>query len=187
MIRLQRSFYLEDARLVARRLLGQRLVTEIGGIRTSGLITETEAYLGGDDPASHAYRGPTGRNASMFLEGGHAYVYFIYGMYYCFNVVTGGQGSGEAVLVRGAMPAEGIDTMKRRRNRAVRRDRELADGPGKLAIAFGIGPELNGADLIADPRVWIEQEAAVPEEEILTTPRIGITKGVEHPWRWTVK
>lgn len=184
MSRLPHSFYTRDARLVGRDLLGQVLVTVAGGVRTSGIITETEAYLGQDDLASHSYRGPTDRNRSMFLPGGHAYVYFIYGMYYCFNVVTGLEGIGEAVLVRGVEPLEGIETMRKRRKRQLRRPADLADGPGKLAIALGIGPELNGADLATDPRVWIERGEDIPERMVLATPRIGITKSVEHPWRW---
>src|SRR5207244_7112797 len=104
MARLSGIYYQRDARQVARDLLGRILCTEIGGVRTAGRISETEAYLGTDDPASHSHRGPTGRNQAMFMEGGHAYVYFIYGMYYCFNVVTGPAGVGEAVLIRGLEP-----------------------------------------------------------------------------------
>lgn len=184
MPRLERSFYLRDARTVARELLGQVLVTELDGGRASGIIIETEAYLGGEDPASHAHRGPTGRNRAMFLQGGHAYVYFIYGMYYCFNVVTGLEGSGEAVLIRGVEPLEGIGMMQQRRKRPLRRTSDIANGPGKLAIALGIGPELNGADLTVHPGIWIEGGAPLPDADVISTPRIGITKGVEHPWRW---
>lgn len=184
MPRLPHSFYTRDARLVGRDLLGQVLVTMIDGVRTSGVIIETEAYLGQDDLASHSYRGPTGRNRSMFLPGGHAYIYFIYGMYYCFNVVTGLEGIGEAVLVRGVEPLEGIETMRERRSRQVRHAADLSNGPGKLAIALGIDPRLNGADLATDQRVWIERGNDIPEHMVLATPRIGITKSVEHPWRW---
>jgi DNA-3-methyladenine glycosylase len=184
MIRLQRPFYRRDARELARDLLGRILVTKIGGERTAGRIIETEAYLGSDDRASHSHRGPTKRNEAMFLEGGHAYVYFIYGMYYCFNVVTGREGAGEAVLIRALEPTEGIETMRRRRGRSPRRDIELTDGPGKLAIALGIGPELNGVDLAADRRIWIEEGEPLAEEEVIITPRIGITKSAELPWRW---
>jgi DNA-3-methyladenine glycosylase len=184
MARLLRSFYAHDARKVARELLGRILVTQIGGERTSGRIVETEAYLGSDDLASHAYRGPTQRNRAMFLGGGHAYVYFIYGMYYCFNVVTGEPGTGEAVLIRALEPLEGIETMRGRRGEKIRRDTDLASGPGKLTIALGIGPQLDGADLTNDARIWIEPGEALDDAEVMTTPRIGITKAVEHPWRW---
>lgn len=181
--RLQRSFYTRDARIVARELLGQVLVTVIDGQRASGIIIETEAYLGEEDMASHSHRGPTRRNRSMFLKGGHAYVYFIYGMYYCFNVVTGPDGTGEAVLIRGLEPLDGIELMRERR-RGARRDRDLTNGPGKLAIALGIGPELDGADLTSDQRIWIESGENFPESSVMTTSRIGISKSVEHPWRW---
>lgn len=184
MPRLTAPFYLRDAREVARDLLGHLLVTEIDGVRTSGIIIETEAYLGVDDEASHSHRGPTKRAAPMFLEGGHAYVYFIYGMYYCFNVVTGNEGDGEAVLIRGVEPVDGIEAMQRRRGRAPRKAIELANGPGKLAIALGIGPELNGANLVTSHQVWLERGTPIPESEVMTTARIGITKSAEHPWRW---
>jgi len=184
MNRLHHHFYRRDARTVARELLGQVLVTIVGGSRTSGIIVETEAYLGEGDQASHSRNGPTDRNRAMFMAGGHVYVYFIYGMYYCFNVVTGPEGSGEAVLVRGIEPLEGIEVMRQRRERPGNSTAGLADGPGKLAIALGIGPELNGADLATDHRISIEGGTAVPDERLLVTPRIGITKSVEHHWRW---
>ena len=186
MARLQHDFFTRDARQVARDLLGHLLVTQIGGVRTSGTIVETEAYLGAEDMASHAHRGPTGRNGAMFLGGGHVYVYFIYGMYHCFNVVTGSEGSGEAVLVRAVVPIDGIATMRERRGRAPKRDAELSNGPGKLAIALAIGPELNGVELTTDERIWIERGSPVPDAHVLATPRIGISKGMEHEWRWVV-
>lgn len=190
------DFYERDARTVARDLLGRTLVTVIDGVRTAGTIIETEAYLGTDDAASHSHRGPTPRNGPMFLEGGHAYVYFIYGMYHCFNVVTGRVGEGQAVLIRAIEPIEGIDQMRRRRTERAARgrsaagvaltipDRMLADGPGKLAIALGIGPELNGEDLRTGRLVWLEEGTPLSDAEVESTRRIGITKSVEHPWRW---
>ncbi|HVZ41672.1 MAG TPA: DNA-3-methyladenine glycosylase [Candidatus Kapabacteria bacterium] len=182
--RLPRTFYQRDAREVARDLLGRILVTSIGGERTSGIITEVEAYLGAHDAASHTYRGLTQRNRAMYLAGGHAYIYFIYGMYYCFNVVTGIEGDGEAVLVRGVEPLEGVEMMRERRGLRAMPAKELANGPGKLAIALGIGPELNGTDLLADPRIWIEPGERLSDANVVTTPRIGITKSTEHHWRW---
>lgn len=184
MARLPHDFYLRDAREVARDLLGRTLVTTIDGLRTSGQIIETEAYLGKEDMASHAFRGLTGRNSAMFLSGGHAYIYFIYGMYHCFNVVTGDEGTGEAVLIRGLRPIDGVETMRMRRGGTPRHDTALTDGPGKLTIALGIGPALNGTDLNDDPRIWIDEGSPLGADEILATPRIGITKSMEHPWRW---
>lgn len=184
-MRLPTPFYQRDARMVARELLGQVLVTVRDGVRTSGRIIETEAYLG-DDPASHSHRGPTARNAPMFLAGGHAYVYLIYGMYWCFNVVTGPEGHGEAVLIRAIEPLEGVEEMWRRRGDHVRRESELANGPGKLVIALGLGPEHNNADLEADRRVWIEAAETVPAPLVRATPRIGISKGLEHEWRYII-
>ena len=170
--------------MVARELLGCVLVTVRDGVRTSGRIVETEAYLGVGDPASHSHRGPSMRNAPMFLHGGHAYVYMIYGMYWCFNVVSGDEGEGEAVLIRAVEPLEGIEAMRARRGDRVRRDRDLANGPGKLVIALGIGPEHNNADLFSDPRVWLEAGETVPDALVRRTPRIGISRGVEHEWRY---
>ncbi len=184
---LPRSFYRRDARVVARALLGRTLVTRIDSLRTAGRIIETEAYLGADDLASHSRGGETLRNRAMFLDGGHAYVYFIYGMYYCFNVVTGIAGAGEAVLIRGVEPIEGIDVMEHRRGRSPRNPLELSNGPGKLTISFGIGPELNGVDLTADPRIEIEEGTPAADSDILATPRIGITRSTEHLWRWVLK
>ncbi len=183
--RLGVDFYCRDARQVARDLLGRILVTQIGSTRTSGVIVETEAYLGdGSDPASHAHRGPTQRNAVMFGASGQLYVYFIYGMYYCANVVTGKDGVGEAVLVRGIEPLEGIEVMRQRRGRSPARDADLSNGPGKLTIAMGIDPALNGADLVSGGEIWIEHGAPLDDGDVLITPRIGITKAAEHPWRW---
>ncbi len=188
--RLRRAFYRRDARLVARELLGSILVTTIDGTRTSGRIIETEAYLQSGDEASHAARGATRRNRSMFLDGGHAYVYLIYGMHYCFNVVCGVEGAGNAVLVRAVEPLDGLEPMRRRRSARSGRTPELRDlvnGPGKLAEAFAIGPTIDGADLIDDPRIWIEPGDAVAEHRIAATPRIGISRATDHLWRFVLR
>ena len=132
---------MRDTVVVARSLLGQRLVRVLNGQRLSGLICETEAYGGADDPASHAYR-RTPRSAIMFGPPGVAYVYFIYGMHHCLNAVTACDGHPGAVLIRGIFPAEGIETMRRQRPGAA--DQHLADGPGKLCQALGITLALNG-------------------------------------------
>ena len=192
MLKLPRAFFQRDARIVARELLGHRLVTVIDGVRTSGRIIETEAYVGQVDAASHCYRGKTPRNQAMFLDGGHAYVYFIYGVHHCFNVVTGEAEVGQGVLVRGVEPVEGIEVMRQRRNQragtsASVANANLANGPGKLTIALGIGPEHNGIDLLNNPHIWIERDRSLADHEVSATPRIGINKATELEWRWVRK
>lgn len=192
MLKLPRAFFQRDARVVARQLLGHRLVTVIDGVRTSGRIIETEAYVGQVDAASHCYRGKTPRNQAMFLDGGHAYVYFIYGVHHCFNVVTGEAEVGQGVLVRGVEPVEGIEVMRQRRNQragtsASVANANLANGPGKLTIALGIGPEHNGIDLLNNPHIWIERDRSLADHEVSATPRIGINKATELEWRWVRK
>lgn len=192
MLKLPRAFFQRDARVVARQLLGHRLVTVIDGVRTSGRIIETEAYVSQVDAASHCYRGKTPRNQAMFLDGGHAYVYFIYGVHHCFNVVTGEAEVGQGVLVRGVEPVEGIEVMRQRRNQragtsASVANANLANGPGKLTIALGIGPEHNGIDLLNNPHIWIERDRSLADHEVSATPRIGINKATELEWRWVRK
>lgn len=147
---------------MARDLLGCWLVrlTASGPIRVQ--LAETEAYLGEKDPASHAFRGMTARNRPMFGPAGHAYVYFIYGMHHCFNVVTGGEGIAAAVLVRGALPSPALG--------------ERVDGPGRLCRVLGIGREDDGVDL-CDPargRIWLERGSRRPGARILVGPRVGV-------------
>ena len=180
------NFFHRDARLLARDLLGRTIVTMFDGARTSGRIVEVEAYRE-EDPASHCYRGRTARNDAMYAVGGHLYVYFIYGMHHCVNVVAGEEGYGEAVLLRAIEPIEGIDIMRERRGPHVR-DRDLANGPGKLTKALGIGPEQNGLDL-CDPSSPVRLLHGTPlaDDQVVTTSRIGITKGVELEWRFLEK
>lgn len=186
--KLARDFYTrEDALLVARELLGKRLVVPApDGARVSGRIVETEAYLGALDAASHAYGDRrTARTRTMYAEGGRAYVYFVYGMHHQFNAVTGPEGLPHAVLVRALEPEEGLDWMRRRR--PDRTDRELTSGPGKLCRALGLDRTFDGEDLLG-PRVWIEDaNTKVAPPDIASGPRIGVAYAGEYalkPWRF---
>lgn len=163
-----------DALAVARSLLGQHLVRRLDGERLSGRIVEVEAYLGPHDLACHTAGGRrTARNESMFLGGGHAYVYLIYGMHHCFNVTTGRRGAGAAVLIRGLEPIEGIEIM--RQHRGVARSKlDLCRGPGRLCEALGIDRDLDGIDLRKSRRLWIEPTGTVPGSQIVIGPRIGL-------------
>lgn len=174
--RLPRSFYRRDSIHLARRLLGQRLVRVLDGQRLGGTIVETEAYLGVPDRAAHTFGGRhTARNASMWLDGGHAYVYFTYGMHHCLNVVAGQTGEPIAVLLRAIEPTEGLERMYRHRP-AARTDADLCSGPGKLCAALGIDRQLDGADLTTSTELFIEQvrRRSVPLTAIATSPRIGV-------------
>lgn len=179
------SFYRRRARDVARALLGARLVRREGGQRISGMIVEAEAYCDSEEPdlACHATVNqgrPTARTEVMFGPPGHAYVYFTYGMHWMFNVVTGEDGVANAVLIRALEPLEGIGRMAERR---VRPERELTNGPAKLAQALGIDKTLNGASLFADDSViWIEAGEKIADEQVARGPRIGLGKTPE-PWK----
>ncbi|MHC5112824.1 MAG: DNA-3-methyladenine glycosylase [Planctomycetota bacterium] len=165
-----------DAVTVARRLLGQRLVRMIEGRRVAGIIVEVEAYLGPEDRAAHCFGGRrTARNESMYLPGGHAYVYFVYGMHWCINVVCGRRDHPTAVLLRGLEPTEGLDEMYARRRRA-RRERDLCSGPARLTQALAIDRGFDGADLRIGRRLGIERirHRALPARQIEVTPRIGV-------------
>jgi DNA-3-methyladenine glycosylase len=174
---LTRDFFAADAPDVAPLVLNKLLV--VG--ECVGRVTEVEAYTR-DDPASHSFRGRTNRNAVMFGEAGHLYVYFTYGMHHCANVVTGDDGDGQAVLIRAVEPLIGTDDMIRRRGRRT----NIADGPGKLCQAFGIDLDLNGADLCSGPRTCILDDDVAPPEAPIVTTRIGIRVGTERLWRWSV-
>jgi DNA-3-methyladenine glycosylase len=181
---LPRSFYERDTVVVAPALLGQRLVRVLNGQRLSGLICETEAYAGADDPASHAYR-RTPRSAIMFGPPGIAYVYFIYGMYHCLNAVTACDCHPGAVLIRGIFPDEAIEAMREHRPEVA--DQHLTDGPGKLCQALGITLALNGSDLTEDAEIFIAAGEQVNMREIMATPRIGVRGDEEtrtRPWRF---
>lgn len=200
--RLTRSFFRRPTLLVARDLLGQRLVRIDRGRRLTGWIIEAEAYIGQGDLACHARAGRTERNRVMWGEPGYAYVYFTYGMHWCLNVVTEPADRPAAVLLRALAPAEGLATMRRRRALRLRSPlaqlgprsaqdagrssgsfRGVADGPAKLCQALGIDRRLNGHDLCAaEARLFIEGASAVPRRAVLRGPRIGLDR-VPEPWK----
>jgi DNA-3-methyladenine glycosylase len=169
---------------VARDLLGKTLWRRSEARLTAGLIVETEAYGGADDPASHAWRGQTRRNAVMFGPPGRAYIYFTYGMHYCLNAVTGSAGQAGAVLLRAIQPTIGLHVMRERRGPTIS-DRNLARGPGRLCRAMGIATADDGTDLTGDA-LWISETAYAPDLLITATPRIGIARAAERPWRFVV-
>lgn len=176
---LEAGFYDRDAREVAVDLLGCVLVHDSPEGRASGVIVETEAYRP-DDPACHAYRGPTMRNRNLFGPPGMAYVYLSYGTHYLINAVCEPQGVGSAVLIRALRPLEGVPLMVRRRGR----DDGLCNGPGKLAQALGVSVALDGHHLTGGRLVILPGEE--PAGEIVSTTRIGISRGTELPWRYLV-
>jgi DNA-3-methyladenine glycosylase len=191
LVKLQRAFYDRPTLDVARDLIGQVLVHNRRGIRTSGVIVEVEAYIGESDPACHAAPGPTPRNAPLYGLPGHAYVYLNYGIHCLVNVVTESEGSPAAVLIRALDPREGTAVMRRRRarvmtGRPIRPHRALADyqlcrGPGNLTMAMGITLAENRCDLLSD-RLFIEAGGG-PAWRLIWGPRIGIAVGTERLWR----
>lgn len=189
---LARRFYAGPAPDVARALLGQLLVRELpDGERLVLRIVETEAYLGAPDRASHAWNGRrTPRNESLYLAGGHAYVYFVYGVHWCLNAVTGKAGIGSAALLRAGEPVAGETTMRRLRRLGERvRPGDVAGGPGKLAQALGVDRALDGVPLDAPP-LWIAKGDAIPDEAVAAGPRIGVDYAGEHaawPLRFAVR
>lgn len=189
MKKLPAKFYLSgDTLKLGRDLLGTLLVVpDEHGNRVSGMIVETEAYLGIEDKAAHSYGGRrTARNEVAYGLGGHAYVFFVYGMYYQLNFVTGPAEHPHVVLIRAVEPVEGIDIMRARRGPM--KDKNLTSGPGKLCIAFGIDRSLNGADLTGG-RIWTERYRTFAGEEISAGKRVGIDYAAEYaemPWRFWV-
>ena len=177
---LPRSFYNRKTIDVARELLGKVLVHG----RTAGIIVETEAYLGGDDLAAHSSRGITDRTRVIFGPPGHAYVYFIYGMYECLNIVAEPEGKAGCVLIRAAEPLAGIDLMKKRRPKA-HSVPKLASGPGRLTLAFAITRTENAADVTRGP-LTIRERKQPPAFDIQITPRIGIRHCADWPLRFLI-
>lgn len=188
---LSEAFFSSSTTSLAKKLLGMFLVSESDRGVSVGRIVETEAYLSRNDPACHASKGMTKRNAQMFGEPGRGYVYLIYGMYHCFNVVTAKNGVGEAVLVRALEPVHGIELMQKRRGG--KPIPELCSGPGKLTIALGINEKHNGGCLRTGPLKLYSREAfpdlASPMKrvKVVQTTRIGITKGAELPLRFYIE
>ena len=173
---LPRSFYRRHPTEVAPELLNKLLVRDDG---RAGRIVEVEAYAGDQDPAAHSFRGMTPRTATMFGECGHLYVYFTYGMHWGSNAVCGEVGQGWGVLLRALEPVEGLELIREARP-AIRRDRELASGPGRLSQAMGIDKALDGADLVSNDRgIRIVSDGMAPPEDPAAGPRIGISRAVE--------
>lgn len=188
--KLLRKFYIRgDTLKIARDLLGKLIVVpNEHGTRVSGMIVETEAYLGGTDRAAHTYGGRrTPRNEVTYSAGGNVYVFFVYGMYYQLNVVCGAVDSPHVVLIRAVEPVDGIEIMRTRRGEM--KDRNLTSGPGKLCIAFGIDRGFNGEDLLGE-RIWLEDHESFSLSQIAVGKRIGIDyagEDAQKPWRFWIR
>lgn len=174
----------QDSTVVAPALLGSRLTSTSADGSVTVVVTEVEAYAGEDDPASHAFRGRTARNAVMFGPAGHAYVYRSHGLHWCVNLVTGPDGTANAVLLRAGRVVDGVDLARHRRGpRAPARN--LARGPGNLAQALGITGEDDGASVLDGARLRL----AAPDDEVgevVAGPRVGVTLAPDVPWRWWI-
>lgn len=190
MQKLSRNFYLNDALFLSKELLGKYIVHNSSPGRTIGKIVETEAYLGEDDPASHTYaRGMTDRTKIQYEKGGYAYIYQIYGMYFCLNIVCGRKDVPHCVHIRAIEPVEGIELMKKRRKYSSGNYRNLTNGPAKLCQAMGITKELYGENLCGDKLYLLEGEK-IDSSLIVNAPRIGIdyaSKAKHYPWRFFIR
>ena len=182
---LPRDFYDRDTEVVAREMLGAILECRTDDGIASGMIVETEAYIGEHDEACHAVAGLTKRTAPLYGPPGFSYVYFIYGVHWCFNAVTRKEGLPSAVLVRAVEPVQGIELMRERRDSRAR-DKDLTNGPGKLCEALGINGAHNGLRLQQAPLV-IREGRSIADAEIETTPRIGISRAVDWPLRYIIR
>ena len=188
-MRIEREFYMRDAVTVGKDILGKIIVKKTADGRImSGRITEVEAYMGTTDKASHSYGGRrTKRTEVMYKEGGYSYVFLIYGMYECFNVIAGREGDPQAVLIRGVEPLENKNLMWEKRK--VKKERDISNGPGKLTKALGITREDNGVDLVASENLWLEDDG-YKVKDIIETTRIGIDYAEEDAlklWRFYIK
>ncbi|PSL44721.1 DNA-3-methyladenine glycosylase [Chitinophaga niastensis] len=189
MAKLQTAFYQQkDVTAIARQLLGKILVTAIDGVRTAGIIVETEAYAGINDKASHAWNNRrTKRTATMYMPGGVAYVYLCYGIHYLFNVVTSVENTPHAVLIRALEPVDGIGMMKMRYNNKA--GAQLTAGPGNLSKALGINSGMNGESLTGN-KIWIEQAAQINDNLVSVSTRVGVQYAGEDaylPYRFCIK
>lgn len=189
--RLRRTFYARDAMTVARELIGCVFLHKDGGALTGVRLVETEAYRGALDPGSHGHRGPTLRTRTMYGPPGRLYVYFIYGMHWCVNVVCAKEGVCEAVLLRAGQPLLGLDLIRRRRGASA--DRLLAAGPARLARAMGIDKRHDGASLLTGGRLWCAEDDETlrlrESDEVAQTRRIGLGagRGENLPWRFVLR
>ena len=181
---MNKDFFNKDTITVAKNLLGKILQIDSAEGTTSGIIVETEAYLH-NDPAAHSFKGPNLKNASLFKPAGTAYIYFTYGMYYCFNVATNQEGVGEGVLIRAVEPLAGVELMKKRRG--IDDLHNLANGPAKLVIALGIKKEMNGTPIGERIKILDQNLNKKDKLEIVETTRIGISKAKEEKLRFYIK
>jgi DNA-3-methyladenine glycosylase len=179
--KLSSDFYLKPCLKAAKELIGKVLVRKIGRKVYSGIIVETEAYLGDKDEASHSFKDVTKRNAVMFDEGGKAYVYFTYGNHHCVNVVIGKSGLAHAVLIRAVEPSNGIEDMKK--NRGTDDEYNLCSGPGKLCEAMEIDLRVNGKSLLGN-EIFIAEPNENKKHKVVCTKRIGITKNADKLYRF---
>ncbi|MFC1651655.1 DNA-3-methyladenine glycosylase [Patescibacteria group bacterium] len=188
-MKLKRKFYARPTLIVAQDLLGKILVRRYGNKLIKGRIIETEAYIGKDDPACHACSGMTKRNKPMFGKAGHTYIYFTYGMHYCFNIVTEKKGFGSAVLIRSVKPLTEIDFIRKQRGKV--NDKDLTNGPAKLCQAFALDKKLNNENLLGN-KLWVEDDGFKVKKKGLATakavvkksPRVGIRDGLDKDWRF---
>lgn len=192
LVPVPRTFYEQVTLNVARALIGKTLARRTARGLAAGVIVEVEAYAGALDPASHAYRGITPRNRAMFGPAGRAYVYLSYGMHCCINIVTEREGEAAAVLVRALEPTYGIGLMRERRGASIR-DRDLCRGPGRLCQALDITREQDGVNLTVEPAIagsdglWVAETGDwVMDSPIAASPRIGITRAADWPWRFYI-
>ncbi len=180
---LPREFYSKDTVIVARNLLGKKIIRRMGKHTISGIITETEAYRHKDDPASHAFRRITERNRVMFGNVGISYVYFTYGMHFCFNIVArDSKNLAGAVLIRSIIPEKGIKIMQK--NRGIPHLKNLTDGPAKLAQALSITKKQHGVDVTKRSEVCITE--GIRAKKITASPRVGIKKATDRLWNFKI-
>lgn len=181
---LERDFFNRETTLVAQDLLGKVLETEVQGTKVSGIVVETEAYLGQEDPGSHSFRGKTKRNSVMFGPAGYSYVYQIYGVHFCYNVTTDHDEIPSAVLIRALEPISGINIMKQNRKKEARKD--LCSGPAKLVQALGITKSMNGTSAVNGPVRFFDGHLNDPFS-IIETTRIGLAQGADLKLRYYIE